>query len=221
MPEFLGGKGEKKVEYLELIYDLIFVYIIGRNNSLLHLLQDGFIRPGAYLTYLCTTLIVLQIWYYTVLFVNRYGSNRISEIIGLFINMYLLYYMADATRVSWQDVYLKYSIAWGLILINLAVQYLLKLKTYTDALHTVHIRFQIRFLLGQAVIVFVSIPVFLKTGFAASPVALVFGMVVAFVYNRINTFMQVDFPHMTERVMLYVVFTFGEMILLRKIEGGS
>ena len=27
---------EKKVEYIELIYDLIFVYIIGRNNSLLH-----------------------------------------------------------------------------------------------------------------------------------------------------------------------------------------
>ncbi len=26
---------EKKVEYLELIYDLIFVFIIGRNNSLL------------------------------------------------------------------------------------------------------------------------------------------------------------------------------------------
>lgn len=29
-------KEEKKVEYIELIYDLIFVYIIGRNNSLLH-----------------------------------------------------------------------------------------------------------------------------------------------------------------------------------------
>ena len=27
-------KKEKKVEYLELIYDLIFVFIIGRNNSL-------------------------------------------------------------------------------------------------------------------------------------------------------------------------------------------
>ena len=25
---------EKKVEYIELIYDLIFVYIIGRNNQL-------------------------------------------------------------------------------------------------------------------------------------------------------------------------------------------
>ena len=29
-------KKEKKVEYVELIYDLIFVYIIGRNNHLLH-----------------------------------------------------------------------------------------------------------------------------------------------------------------------------------------
>ena len=26
---------EKKVEYIELIYDLIFVYLIGRTNSLL------------------------------------------------------------------------------------------------------------------------------------------------------------------------------------------
>ena len=26
-------KKEKKVEYLELIYDLIFVFIIGRNND--------------------------------------------------------------------------------------------------------------------------------------------------------------------------------------------
>ena len=34
---------EKKVEYLELIYDLIFVYIIGRNNSLLLHLEDGFV----------------------------------------------------------------------------------------------------------------------------------------------------------------------------------
>ena len=33
----------KKVEYLELIYDLIFVYIIGRNSSLLQNVQGGFV----------------------------------------------------------------------------------------------------------------------------------------------------------------------------------
>lgn len=30
---------EKKVEYLELIYDLIFVYLIGRNNAILHYVE--------------------------------------------------------------------------------------------------------------------------------------------------------------------------------------
>lgn len=41
--DFALQKEEKKVEYLELIYDLIFVYIIGRNNSLLHAAEGGFI----------------------------------------------------------------------------------------------------------------------------------------------------------------------------------
>ena len=51
MTSFFPGKEEKKVEYIELIYDLIFVYLIGRNNSLLHAIQDGFIQPGAFLTW--------------------------------------------------------------------------------------------------------------------------------------------------------------------------
>ena len=35
MWELFGEKGEKKVEYIELIYDLIFVYLLGHSNELL------------------------------------------------------------------------------------------------------------------------------------------------------------------------------------------
>ena len=48
-------KEEKKVEYLEIIYDLIFVYVIGRNNTLLHHIgeaDDIFPMFAAYV--LCT-----------------------------------------------------------------------------------------------------------------------------------------------------------------------
>ena len=166
MPEFLGGKSEKKVEYLELIYDLIFVYIIGRNNSLLHLLQDGFIRPGAYLTYLCTTLIVLQIWFYTTLFINRYGTNGLAEHIATFINMYLLYYMADSTRADWDALYVRYNAAWALILLNLAVQYAIKLKKSGGLMpwEDAHMKLNMRILLGQAVLVLATIPLHAATG---------------------------------------------------------
>ena len=43
------NKNEKKVEYLELIYDLIFVYVVGRNRSLMHHLEGGFIDPDIFL----------------------------------------------------------------------------------------------------------------------------------------------------------------------------
>ena len=39
---------EKKVEYLELVYDLIFVYLIGRNNSLIQHVDHGFVRPDLF-----------------------------------------------------------------------------------------------------------------------------------------------------------------------------
>ena len=73
-------KEEKKVEYIELIYDLIFVYIIGRNNSLIHPTDGGFIPLAPYLTYLLTTLAALHIWYLTTLFINRYGSKSVSGV---------------------------------------------------------------------------------------------------------------------------------------------
>ena len=55
---------EKKVEYVELIYDLIFVYIIGRNNQLLHSFENGFIAWPAFMAYIMTTLAIIQIWNY-------------------------------------------------------------------------------------------------------------------------------------------------------------
>ena len=208
-------KEEKKVEYIELIYDLIFVYIIGRNNSLISSVEHGFVSWSVYLTYFLTTLIALHIWYLTTVFINRYGSKSVAEYIGIFINMYLLYYMADGTRVAWHEYYTNYTVAWGLILINLAVQYFIKLKQTEKFMpwKTAHMRYSIVTPLIEAFIVLGSIPLYHLTGIALSPLALVFGLAAVFFRKDLNRLMSVDFAHMTERVMLYVVFTFGEMII--------
>ena len=215
MPDFFPGKEEKKVEYIELIYDLIFVYLIGRNNSLLHAIQDGFIQPQAFLTYILSTLVILHVWYFSMLFINRYGSNDLAEHLCIFINMYLLYYMGDGTKVQWEDSYVRYNLAWCLILVNLAVQYYLKYRAAAKEApwESTHIRHQIIFLLLQAAIVAGGIPLFHLTGFPVSPLALVFGIVASALTRDVGNLMAVDFAHLTERVMLFVVFTFGEMII--------
>ena len=212
---FFPGQEEKKVEYIELIYDLIFVYLIGRNNDLLHVIRDGFIQPGAYLTHLLCTLIILHVWYFSMLFINRYGTNGVAEHVCIFINMYLLYYMGDGTRLRWETAYTRYNVAWGLILVNLAIQYYLKLrKSRREApWEGVHIRHQIVLVLVQAAIIFLSVPLFPLVGVPLSPLALVFGIVATALTRDLGSLMAVDFAHLTERVMLFVVFTFGEMII--------
>ena len=212
----LNEKDEKKVEYIELIYDLIFVYMIGRNSSLMHNIENGFIAPMSFFTFVLGTLVIIQIWNFTNFYINRYGSNGLQEHIMMLVNMFLLYFMGDATRVEWQHwFYYKYNIAWALILLNICINYLIKYRKIKDSKpwEAVQISYTIIMLGVEALLVLISIPIYARTGLILAPVALIFGMVFTIVIADINALVPIDFGHLTERAMLYVVFTFGEMII--------
>lgn len=213
MSELFHG-GEKKVEYIELIYDLIFVYLVGRNNALLHTIENGFFTASTYATYVVATLVILQVWYFSSLFINRYGTNGVADHVFLFINMYLLYYLADGTRLE-GGYYIRYNVAWGLILLNLSAQYFLKLRRSGGMMpwEDRHLKYHMRLLLLQSVLVFASIPLYNLTHITLSWVTLAVGFVAAALTARIDALMPVNFEHLTERVMLYIVFTFGEMVV--------
>lgn len=218
---------EKKVEYIELIYDLIFVYIIGRNNSLIeHVSPGGFVEIETYIGYLMATLVVLTVWYHSTLLINRYGKNDAGQHVCLFVNMYLLYFMADSTSVHWQHFYVRYNLAWTLILLNLSFHYFLCLHKITregkqdaEAAQLVRtaeeeqIRHSIVSLLIQALIAAAGIPGYFLTGLPLSLLAIPAGFLMDVVGRGHSSRVPVDFMHLTERVMLYIVFTFGEMVI--------
>ena len=222
MSEPLQG-GEKKVEYIELIYDLIFVYLVGRNNALLRATESGFFTASAYAAYIMATLVILQVWYFSSLFINRYGTGGAADHAFLFVNMYLLYYLADGTRLE-TGYYVRYNVAWGLILLNLAAQYYRKLRRSGGVMpwEDRHLKYHLRLLLLQAALVFASIPLYRATRLPLSWVTLLVGFAASAFTARIDALMPVNFEHLTERVMLYVVFTFGEMVvaIAAYVEGG-
>ena len=206
---------EKKVEYIELIYDLIFVYIIGRNNQLLHIFDNGFVTMPAFLSYVMTTLAIIQIWNYSTYYINVYGRHSVREHIFMFVNMFLLYFIGEGTRTDWQAYHTQYHIAWALILINIGVQYLLELRNQKDNAHNR------KHIVQMAVILFieaamVASDIFFYQTFGntwMSLAAILFGMGAVLIFGQKNSADVVDFPHLSERAMLYVVFTFGEMII--------
>jgi len=206
---------EKKVEYVELIYDLIFVYIIGRNNQLLHSFENGFVTWPAFAAYVLTTLAVIQIWNYTTYYINIYGRHGIRDHVFLFINMFLLYFIGEGTRTDWEAFHAQYHIAWALILINIGVQYLIELRNHkTEEANRTQIKRMTAILFSEALIVFSD--VFFYKAFGSSwlsAAAIMFGICSVTFAGQKNSGSFVDFTHLTERAMLYVVFTFGEMII--------
>ncbi len=201
---------EKKVEYIELIYDLIFVYLIGRSSSLLDRVEAGFITGETFLNYLVSSLIILQIWFMTTLYMNWFGKNSVRDKVMMLINMILLYFMGACTIHGWDVNYPVYMGAWSLTLANLAVQYLLQLRHYTDPAWRRLIRRNAVALLLQAGFIALSIPVYLLTGCSIGPWGCLIGMAALPFITKMPT----NFAHLTERVMLYVVFTFGDMLLI-------
>ena len=204
---------DKKVEYIELIYDLIFVYVIGRNNLLLHDYADGFVAPAAFMAYVLTTLAVIQIWTYSTYYINICGTRRAREYVFLFINMFLLYFIGEGTRSDWQGYHAQYHVAWALILVNIGVQYLIEWRMQRRAGEAGKQSLRMMVILfAEAAIVLADIPFFRATHTAwLSLAAVLFGMGAVLPVGRQGG--TVDFPHLSERAMLYVVFTFGEMII--------
>lgn len=208
------NKEEKKVEYLELIYDLIFVYIIGRNNSLLHHVENGFVSGKTFLAYVLCSLAIIQIWNFSTFYINMHGRNGPRDHIAVFVNMYLLYYIGEGTRLHWEHFQTQYHLAWAMILANIGIQYAIELRNHRGIPNEEKsIRRMILVLFGETVLVLGAIPVYNRTGVSLSGLPILFGMVMTRLFADESKAEMIDFSHLSERAMLYVVFTFGEMII--------
>lgn len=215
MPDSLIKKDEKKVEYLELIYDLVFVYMVGRNNSLLNSFENGFFSGAAFMAFVISTLTIIQIWHFTTYYINMFGRNGLRDHVFLLTNMYLIYFIGQSTRSDWMAYQAQYHIAWALIVVNIGMQYVIEMRNHKgDAACC-------RMLKSMALRLFIVAAIALAAGFvspemtgAVSMLAILAGIIMTAVSRNKGPEGIVDFMHLTERAMLYVVFTFGEMIIV-------
>ena len=220
----LTEKKEKKVEYIELIFDLIFVYVIGRNNQILHHTTGGFVDANAFVMYVVCTVAVIQLWMLTAYYINVFGRQSVRDHVMLFITMFLMYFIGEATTHEWQTFHTQYHAAWALILLNIAVQYLIELRHHEKgSAYRRRVLCMFGVIVGEMLLVVGAIIEFRTAGSSyLSAVALAASITAVGILGHGGSTDLVDFPHLSERAMLYVVFTFGEMIiaLAAYFEGG-
>ena len=206
---------EKRVEYIELFFDLIFVYTFRSINGLFHGMESGF--PSAELlgSFFFLMAVAVQVWFFSVLFFNRYGRKSIRDYLTILLNMYLLYYMATSGAAHLMQNYARYHLAWAGILLNLAYRNWDKREYghHLDELDRQILYYTFQGLCMQALLVLLCIPVYRLSGLPLSALALLFGFVIRYRNHHFLTQHPADFPHLTERILLLVILTFGEMLI--------
>ena len=208
-------KAVEGVSNIELFYDLIFVYCISVITSLCHHVEGGFLGWETWVLYMFAFLVVLQVWFFTTFLMNRYGDRSASDNICLFINMFLLYFLASGIRTDWENSVFTFDLAWALILANLLVHWAIKRARYTNLDEDDKAIMNTTIIVLAVQLAIVAIAAFVPATASAvlSWVGLVLGGGV-FARNKAYRRKCSRFGHLTERCSLLVIVAFGETIVV-------
>ena len=206
------------VSNIELFYDLIFVYCISVITSLMHHVDGSFPNLETWVIYLFTFFVVLQVWAFTTLLINRYGDRSVADNVCLFVNMFLLYFLSTGIQTDWAETAFTFNASWALILANLVVHWTLKRFTYTNLDEDDHrvigsvvgvLAFEFAcataaaFLQGTAGVIITWIAVIASTAVFTVPS----------IYRKIFRNKPARFAHLAERCSLLIIVAFGETVV--------
>ncbi|KRL26133.1 bacterial low temperature requirement protein A [Limosilactobacillus frumenti DSM 13145] len=201
----------KKVSMLELFYDLIFVYAISKITAMIHHPVAGGLPMVPYLEFIIVIIIVMQIWLYQALYINRFGRSRTIDTIGLLISMFAMTYLANNINTDWSITFRPFNEAVLLIVASLLGQYL-----FGSGQHPLRNPDLCAFMIALT-LEFIAVFAGLMVGYNYGINLCVLGGLIGFimplaVYHQFLP-EQVNFPHLVERLSLIIIITFGETLV--------
>lgn len=210
-----SSEDEKRVENIELFYDLIFVYCVSKLTQLIGPLILGTGSWGLFPVYVTIFAIIMQIWIFTVYIYDRYLTPRIYDVLCLLINMFLLYFMANSVSINWQGSFARFHIGWILVLLNLGVHLLLREFFFKneDQVQSQIMKRRAWIILSEAALAGISTLLFMACRFPwLSLIALLWGIILSQLSSGLYMKRPVHFSYLSERVSLVVIISFGEMV---------
>ncbi|MEE9724455.1 low temperature requirement protein A [Listeria seeligeri] len=205
--------GERKVSWLELFFDLIFVTAVASTTHLLLSIDNHPDKTAVYFgEYLLMVTPMFWAWVGQTMFFNRFGEKIKWPELYMLPQMFFLILMTASFDLTFSNTYYTFLIGYlGIRLITVIQYFVISRKLSGDA-RKVALMLGGVFLLGVittatsmffdgfwryfvmylGISVDIILPLFLSTTLRKVPV---------------------DFPHLAERFGLFVIITFGESIV--------
>ena len=206
---------EKKVELIELFYDLIYVYALSKLTRLIEEPENGVIPFAGFFRYLVVCFVILQAWLYLTNYVNRYGRWKWYEYGLTAVNMTAAVYMANTIDTDWGEMATTFNLAMLVMLLCVAVMYFIQIRLNEQETGAAR-----NMLTILTVDLFLYLVAFLASVIHPGQIVLWIDVAAVLVGAFLPFFIRgrfdisiISFPHLVERFELITIITFGEGIV--------
>ncbi len=206
---------EKKVELIELFYDLIYVYAISKMTLVLEEPLHGEITPEPMFVYFTSSLVIIQAWVSMTRYVNYYATWRWYEYVLVMINMFAVVMMSNTVSKDYLEGSLAFTASMILMTACVAILYLIQVRTNKENTSTARylLRTQLAVIVIFAASLLVNISGYREESLIINVFAIAVAFVVPFLKHNEDDLKILSLPHLIERLELLTIITFGEGIV--------
>lgn len=202
---------ERKVENIELFYDLIFVYAISKISGIIHHPHHGVIEPWTFFNFVLASLVVLQEWLYMTNYLNIFGTFNFREIMTMCVNMTAAVYLSNSILADWSQAYYPFTISMLIMALSVAFLYHCQaMKKEFGEKEAVNER---NILLIISSLLIVSLFINFYIGTILLTITIFSGVFLPLIYKIEFDNNVAKFGHLKERFELLTILFFGEMIV--------
>ncbi|WP_025688519.1 low temperature requirement protein A [Paenibacillus zanthoxyli] len=205
--------GEKKVTWLELFYDLIFVAAFSKSTHVLLHVEAGYIHLEYLLKFVLIFIPIWWAWVGQTMFINRFGEDFWHQRMFLILQMLFVLIMTSSLSVDFDQYYIPFLTGYVGLRVMTAVQYLVVLRSEVkgsrrNTAHYLGTRFWFGILISVSSLFFES-----WIRYAALYAGIIVEMIVPLAGRKHLMKSPTHTGHLLERFGLLTLILFGETVV--------
>ncbi|MEH7085159.1 low temperature requirement protein A [Neobacillus drentensis] len=203
---------EKKVTWLELFYDLLFVAAVAAATHVLLHVEDGYIHTEFLFKFVLIFIPIWWAWVGQTLFVNRFGQDLFHQRLFLIVQMFFVLIMTSSLSVDFDQYYLSFLIGYIGLRAMTATQYLI-VQRIEEGLRKIAARYLGRYFWIGIIISLLSLLFDSWLRYAVLYAGIIIDIMVPISGRKYLVKVPTNTAHLLERFGLFTIILFGEALV--------
>lgn len=203
---------EKRVTWLELFYDLLYVAAVATATHVLLHVEEGIIHPEFLLKFVLIFIPIWWAWVGQTMFINRFGQDLFHQRLFLILQMLFVLIMTSSLSVDFDPYYLSFLIGYIGVRAVTAIQYLVVQRIEDGERKKVALYLGRYFWIGISISLF---SVFFDSWirYVVLYAGIIIDIIVPMFGRRYLAKVPTNTAHLLERFGLFTIILFGEALV--------